>query len=86
MCSLGYNYIRRLDRAIEALEAIINSENADEKTRIQAANALARLVSTSYVMVRDIDLEGIEEEIQSLEKRLKEYEEREEEQIPERDG
>ena len=43
-----HEYIRRLDKAIETLEEIINSEQADEKTRIQAANAVARLVSTSY--------------------------------------
>jgi hypothetical protein len=44
-----HEYIRRIDKAIETLEAIINSEQAEEKIRIQAANALARLVGTSYV-------------------------------------
>ena len=74
-----HEYIRRLDKAIETLEGIINSEEADEKTRIQAANSLARLISTSYVMIADIDVENIEEEVENLEKRMKE---REEEQDP----
>jgi hypothetical protein len=71
-----HDYIRRLDKAIETLEEILNSEEADEKTRIQAANALARLISTSYVMVQDIDIENIEEEVENLKKMLKEHEEK----------
>ena len=70
-----HDYIRRTDKATETLEEIINSEQAYEKTRIQAANSLARLISTSYVMVQDIDIENIEEEIENLKKTLKEHEE-----------
>jgi predicted amidohydrolase YtcJ len=70
-----HDYIRRLDKAIETLEEIINSEEAYEKTMIQAANSLARLISTSYVMVQDIDVENIEEEIENLKKTMKENEE-----------
>jgi len=69
-----HDYISRLDKAIETLEEILNSEETDEKTRIQAANALARLISTSYGMVQDIDLENIEEEVEKLKKRLDERE------------
>jgi mRNA-degrading endonuclease RelE of RelBE toxin-antitoxin system len=65
-------YIKRLDKAVETLEGIINSEEIDEKTRIQAANALARLISTSYVIIRDIDIENIEEEVENLKKILDE--------------
>lgn len=65
-----HEYIRRIDKVIETLEAIINSEEADEKIRIQAANALARLVSTSYVMIVDIDIENIEEQAETLQKMI----------------
>lgn len=71
-----HEYIERLDKAIETLEGIINSEETDEKTRIQAANALARLISTSYVMIQDIDIENIEEEVENLKKMMKEREEK----------
>ena len=68
-------YIERLDKAIVTLEEIINSEKTDEKIRIQAANALARLISTSYVMIQDIDIENIEEQIEDLKKMQKKREE-----------
>ena len=71
-----HEYIERLDKAIETLEGIINSEEADEKTRIQAANSLARLISTSYVMIADIDVENIEEEVENLKKMMKDREEK----------
>ena len=60
---------------IEKLEEIINSEDTDEKTRIRAANVLARLISTSYVMVRDIDIEKLERELEELQKENKRMEE-----------
>ena len=69
-----HEYIKRLDKAIETLEGIINSEETDEKTRIQAANSLARLISTSYVMIVDIDVENIEEEVENLKKMMDERE------------
>ena len=68
-------YIERLDNVIEKLEEIINSEDTDEKTRIRAANVLARLISTSYVMVRDIDIENLERELEELQKENKRMEE-----------
>jgi predicted amidohydrolase YtcJ len=71
-----HEYIKRLDKAIETLEGIINSEETEEKTRIQAANALARLISTSYVMIQDIDVENIEEEVENLKKMMKDREEK----------
>ena len=71
-----HEYIKRLDKAIETLEEIINSEEAYEKTMIQAANSLARLISTSYVMVQDIDVENIEEEVENLKKMMKDREEK----------
>ena len=69
-----HEYIRRIDKAIETLEAIINSDEADEKIRIQAANALARLVTTSYGMIVDIDVENIEEEAETLRKMMEDRE------------
>jgi predicted amidohydrolase YtcJ len=68
-------YIKRLDKAIETLEEIINSAKTDEKIRIQAANALAHLISTSYVMIQDIDIENIEQQIEDLKKMQKKREE-----------
>ena len=69
-----HEYIQRLDQAIETLEAIINSEDADEKTRIQAANSLARLIGASYTMIVDIDVENIEAEAETLKKMIKDTE------------
>jgi hypothetical protein len=58
---------------------VSNSRAANDSTRsrarIQAANSLARLISTSYVMVQDIDVENIEEEIENLKQTMKEHEE-----------
>lgn len=68
-------YIERLDKAIVTLEEIINSEKTDEKIRIQAANALARLISTSYVLIQDTDIENMEEEVENIKKILKKREE-----------
>ncbi len=67
-------YIKRLDKAIQTLEAIINSEKTHEKIRIQAANSLARLISTSYTMIVDIEVETIEKEIENLNKMMEEEE------------
>ena len=44
--------------------------------RIRAANSLARLTSTSYGMIVDIDIENIEEEVENLKKMMNEREEK----------
>ena len=65
-------YIERIEKVIEKLEEIINSEDADESVRIRAANALARLISTSYIMVVDAEIEKIEEEAEKIKRRMDE--------------
>ena len=69
-------YIQRLDKAIETLETIINSEDADEKIRIQATNALARIIIASYSMIVDIEVEKLEEEAENIERLLQERKEK----------
>jgi len=61
-------YVDLLDRMIDRVEKIINSTRTTTKQRLRAMQVLTNLIKTSYGMVRDVEIEQLEREVNALEK------------------
>lgn len=64
-------FVAILDDLIKRLTKIINSNRTKTTVRLRAIEVLAELVRTSYTMVRDVEVEEIERETETLEKKAK---------------
>lgn len=60
-------YIQLLDRMIKRVEQIINSNRTDTKTRLRALEVLTKLIQASYELLRDVEVEQLEQEVARLE-------------------
>ncbi len=60
-------FIYETDKTKAAIQKIIDDPETPDKIRIQAANCYANLIRVSYQMVRDIDIEDVERQIEELE-------------------
>jgi hypothetical protein len=61
-------YVQILNRMIMQMEGIINSTQTKTSQRLRAMQILTKLVQTSYTIVRDVDIEALEREIDEAEK------------------
>jgi len=64
-------FVATLEDLIKRLMKIINSNRTKTTVRLRAIEVLAELVRTSYTMVRDVEVEEIERETETLEKKAK---------------
>jgi hypothetical protein len=64
-------FVAILDDLIKRLTKIINSNRTKTTVRLRAIEVLAELVRTSYTMVREVEVEEIERETETLEKKAK---------------
>lgn len=68
-------YIGKLDEMIKRLESIIDSEYAEEKMRLRAVDTLTRVIKAAYTMVKDMELEAIDRQLDEMEEMMKEIKE-----------
>lgn len=61
-------YIQILNKMIKRVEDIINSTQTKTSQRLRAMQILTKLIQTSYTIVRDVDIEALEREIEEAEK------------------
>ena len=64
-------FVATLEDLIKRLMKIINSNRTKTTVRLRAIEVLAELVRTSYTMVREVEVEEIERETETLEKKAK---------------
>lgn len=70
------DYIRRLEALIEGLDRIINAPDGVEKIQLKAMDTMIKAVRMCYYIVRDVDVEKLEDEFEELERQNKEAKER----------
>ena len=63
--------VEMLDDVIKRLLTLINSKKTTTSVRLKAMTVLNELVSTSYRMIRDVEVEELERETEELEKEAK---------------
>jgi len=66
---LREEYIALLDRMIKRVEQIINApaKTVDTKNRLRAMEVLTKLIQATYTLIRDVEIEQLEREIEELE-------------------
>ncbi len=60
-------YVELLNLMIRKLEAIINGGRTRVPQRLRAMQLLTNLIQTSYTIVRDVDIENLERDIETIE-------------------
>jgi hypothetical protein len=63
-------YVELLNLMINKLETIINGARTRTTQRLRAMQLLTNLIQTSYTIVRDVDIEDLEQEIEAIENDL----------------
>jgi hypothetical protein len=63
-------YVELLNMMINKLETIINGARTRTTQRLRAMQLLTTLIQTSYTIVRDVDIEDLEQEIEAIENDL----------------
>jgi len=61
-------YVQILNKMIKRVEGIINYTQTKTSQRLRAMQILTKLIQTSYTIVRDVDIEALEREIEEAEK------------------
>ena len=56
-----------LDHMINRVQKIINAQKTKTNQRLRAMQVLTDLIKTSYSMIRDVEIEGLEREVKTLE-------------------
>jgi hypothetical protein len=59
--------IKILDDMIKRLLTLINARKTETRIRLKALAVLNELIQTSYTMVRDVEIQELERETESLE-------------------
>jgi len=59
-------FLDRLDAAATKVQDILDNDHSSKATQIKAANSIANIIRASYAIVRDIDIEEIERDIEEL--------------------
>ncbi len=65
------NYLRRLEDLIEGLDRIVSDPEGVEQVQLKAMDIMIRAVRMCYHIVRDVDVEMLEDELEALEKENK---------------
>lgn len=60
-------YVETLDLMILRVQKIINSRKTKTRQRLRAMQVLTDLIKTSYGMIRDVEIEELEREIEKVE-------------------
>jgi len=60
-------YVKVLDHMISRVQKIINAQKTKTNQRLRAMQVLTDLIKTSYGMIRDVEIEGLEREVKTLE-------------------
>jgi hypothetical protein len=63
-------YVELLNMMINQLEKIINSKRKNTIHKLLAMQILTKLIQTSYAIVRDVDIEVLEREIEAIKENL----------------
>ena len=63
--------IKILDDMIKRLLTLINARKTETRIRLKALAVLNELIQTSYTMVRDVEIQELERETESLEEEAK---------------
>ncbi len=59
-------YVGRLERLIEGLDGLMADQSMDEAARLKAMDVIIRAVRMCYLIVRDVDVERMERELEKL--------------------
>ena len=59
--------VQTLDDIIRRLLTLINAKKTRTRVRLRAMEVLNELIRTSYIMIKDVEVEGLERETESLE-------------------
>ncbi len=59
-------YIERLEDAFKDLDAIISLPGTPQKMKVRATDTLVRVIKGCYEIVRDIDVEDLESELEKI--------------------
>jgi len=59
--------VKILDHMINRVQKIINAQKTKTNQRLRAMQVLTDLIKTSYSMIRDVEIEGLEREVKTLE-------------------
>jgi hypothetical protein len=65
-------FLDRLDAAATKIQDILDNDHSSKATKIKAANSIANIIRASYAIVRDIDIEEIEREIEEIKAKAQE--------------
>jgi len=69
-------YILRLEGVMRELDRMISDPEGFDEIQVKAMNAMIRAVRMCYRMVRDVDVERLEDELEELKRENKEAKER----------
>lgn len=61
------DYIRRLEALIQGLDRLIADPKVDENLKLKAMDVMIKVVRMCYLIVRDVDVEQMENELAELE-------------------
>ena len=74
-------YIWRLEQLGRDLDNLISSPDVSQKIKLRAMNVLIQTVRTCYGIVRDVEVEGLENELERLKEENKRAEESPEDKL-----
>jgi len=59
-------YVERLEELLKELDIIINNPNTPRKLKLRAIDTLVRVIRGCYEIVRDVDVEVLESELEKI--------------------
>jgi len=59
-------YVERLEEALKELDAIISLPGTSQKMKVRATDTLVRVIKGCYEIVRDVDVEDLESELEKI--------------------
>jgi hypothetical protein len=68
-------YVERLEELLKELDAIISSPNTPRKLKLRAIDTLVRVIRGCYEIVRDVDVEDLESELEKIKAEAEENQE-----------
>ncbi|MFH0849380.1 MAG: hypothetical protein V1924_00395 [Candidatus Bathyarchaeota archaeon] len=60
------DYVERLEELLTELDAIISSPSTPRKMKLRAMDTLVRVIRGCYEIVRDVDVEDLESELEKI--------------------
>jgi hypothetical protein len=68
-------YVERLEVLLKELDAIISSPSTPRKLKLRAMDTLVRVIRGCYEIVRDVDVEDLESELEEIKTEAEENQE-----------